>query len=93
MRSSSSKVIADVARHELIGLSVTVESRDAGLDGLEGQVVDETMHTLLVEDGTSVKRVPKHGARFVFEVEGARVVVEGDDIRFRPEDRTKKARR
>lgn len=38
-----------VARHELIGLFVTVESAHAGWNGLEGTVVDETKHTFLVE--------------------------------------------
>ena len=83
---------ADVARHELIGLFVTVGSAHAGWDGLEGTVVDETKNTLLVERGGSEIRVPKAGNRFVFRVGNERFVVNGDDIRFRPEDRTKKVR-
>ncbi|HET6405765.1 MAG TPA: ribonuclease P protein subunit [Candidatus Thermoplasmatota archaeon] len=84
---------ADVARHELIGLFVTIESAHAGWNGLEGTVVDETKHTLLVElDPGSEIRVPKTGNRFVFRVGNERFVVNGDDITFRPEDRTKKVR-
>lgn len=92
----------DVARHELIGLFVTVESRHAGWNGLEGTVVDETKQTLVVErasgsEGRADTRareavVPKTGQRFVFRVGNERFVVEGADIDFRPEDRTKKAR-
>lgn len=93
MRSSSRKDAADVVRHELIGLRVTVESPDKGVDGLEGLVIDETMQTLLVESPDGIeRRVPKPGARFVFEVGGESIVVRGTDIRFRPEDRTKRAR-
>ncbi len=84
---------ADVARHELIGLLVTVESRHAGWNGLEGSVVDETKHTFLVErpSGSEVV-VPKAGQRFVFRVGNERFVVLGDELQFRPEDRTKKVR-
>lgn len=100
---------ADVARHELIGLLVTVRSAHAGWDGLEGTVVDETKHTLLVErtsgpvggEEPPTDRtprfgreavVPKSGNRFIFRVGNERFVVNGDDIKFRPEDRTKKVR-
>ena len=83
----------DVARHELIGLLVTVESAHAGWNGLEGTVVDETKHTFLVELASGAeKRVPKSGNRFVFRVGNERFVVNGSDIEFRPEDRTKKVR-
>lgn len=82
-----------VARHELIGLFVTVGSRHAGWDGLEGSVVDETKHTFLVERASgSEVRVPKAGQRFVFRVGNERFVVQGDELQFRPEDRTKKVR-
>ena len=98
----------NVARHELIGLLVTVESPSATMDGLEGTVVDETKHTFLVErtSGPTIL-VPKSGQRFVFRVgnerfvasrdatsrvDSATVVVDGDSIQFRPEDRTKKVR-
>ena len=83
----------DVARHELIGLRVLVESPSAGHDGLDGTVVDETKNTFLVElGGGSEKRVPKAGNRFVFLVGNERFVVRGEEIMFRPEDRTKKVR-
>jgi ribonuclease P protein subunit POP4 len=77
---------AEVARHELIGRFVAV---DAGPSGL---VVDETKNTFLVETPSGVKRVPKPGRRFHFRVGNADVVVDGNDIMFRPEDRTKKVR-
>lgn len=84
---------ADVARSELIGLRVTVESRHAGWNGLEGSVVDETKHTLVVERASGPETVvPKTGQRFNFLVGNERFVVRGEDIMFRPEDRTKKVR-
>jgi ribonuclease P protein subunit POP4 len=77
--------IADVARHELIGLDVAV-------NGHSGRVVDETKHTFLVETPNGVKRVGKAGNRFVFRVGPHAVALVGDDIMFQPEDRTKKVR-
>jgi len=83
----------DVARHELIGLSVSIGSRHAGFEGVFGTVVDETKNTLLVERTSGPETaVPKKGNRFVFRVGNERFVVSGEDIQFRPEDRTKKVR-
>jgi len=76
---------ADVARHELIGLDVTV-------GGHAGRVVDETKHTLLVDTASGSKRIPKAGRSFDFRVGDRHVTVDGDEIMFQPEDRTKKVR-
>jgi ribonuclease P protein subunit POP4 len=82
----------NVRKHELIGLQVAVlRSPDPSLVGVRGLVVDETRNTLVVEAAGREKRVPKEGTRFRFEVQGG-VEVDGDEILFRPEDRTKKAR-
>lgn len=83
----------DVARRELIGLDVVVHSAHAGWDGLSGRVVDETKHMFLVESASRVvKQVPKSGQRFAFRVGTERIVVDGNEIAFQPEDRTKKVR-
>ncbi len=93
MRSSSKKETADVARRELIGLEVLVSSRHAGWNGLSGLVRDETMNTFLVETASGREvLVPKPGQDFAFRVGDASIVIRGNDIQFRPEDRTKKAR-
>ena len=79
--------MSDVARSELIGL--LVEVRDLSL---KGRVVDETRNTFLVETPSGVKRVPKPGRRFLFRVGTREIEIDGNEIMFRPEDRTKKAR-
>ena len=76
----------DVARHELIGLDVVVNG------GPSGVVIDETKNTFLVEAASGPKRVPKAGRRFLFRVGNTEAVVNGNDIMFQPEDRTKKVR-
>ncbi len=82
----------NLRKHELIGLQVQVlRSTDPGQVQMSGRVVDETRNLLVIEAGGVEKRIPKQGARFRFEIQGG-IEVEGDDIRFRPEDRVKKAR-
>lgn len=83
-----------VARGELIGLPVRVAAaHDAGLVGLSGTVVDETLRTLTVRraDGRE-SRLSKAGATFEFATARGPVRIEGAAIEFRPEDRTKKVR-
>jgi ribonuclease P protein subunit POP4 len=82
------------ARGELIGLAArVVESGDAGLVGLAGAVVDETLRTLTLRrgDGREV-RVGKAGNVFEFATPQGALRVLGAAIEFRPEDRTKKVK-
>ncbi len=82
----------NLRKHELIGLQVhVVQASDPSQRDLSGRVVDETRNMLVVEVGGGEKRIPKQGSRFRFDIQGG-VEVDGDEIRFRPEDRVKKAR-
>jgi len=50
----------NLARHELIGLDVQVESNsEPGIVGLRGRIVDETRNTFLLETERKVLRIPK----------------------------------
>lgn len=83
-----------VARGELIGLPVrVVRSTDAGLVGLSGAVVDETLRTLTVrrEDGRE-SVLSKPGTVFAFTTAKGPIEIDGAAIEFRPEDRTKKVK-
>ncbi len=82
----------NLRKHELIGLQVEVlAATDPTQTSLRGRVVDETRNMLVVEVLGEEKHIPKQGSRFRFDVEGG-FEIEGDEIRFRPEDRVKKAR-
>jgi ribonuclease P protein subunit POP4 len=82
----------NLRKHELIGLDVeVVVATDPTQERLRGRIVDETRNTLVLEVRGDEKRIPKRGSRFRFEIQGG-VEVDGDEIRFRPEDRVKKAR-
>jgi ribonuclease P protein subunit POP4 len=84
----------DLARHELIGLRCAVRaSADPGLRGLEGEVVDETMRTLVVRTPRGERAVAKHGQEFTFTLPGGQQArLRGDDLAHRPDERTKKFR-
>jgi len=82
----------NLRKHELIGLQVeVVTATDPSQTHLRGLVVDETRNTIVVEVRGEEKRIPKHGSRFRFEVQGG-MELDGEEIQFRPEDRVKKAR-
>jgi len=78
--------------HELVGLRLrVVQASDGGMVGMEGIVVDETRETLVIED-TRRRTLPKRGNAFELTLEdGSTVVLEGDTIAYRPEDRVKRA--
>jgi len=82
----------NLRKHELIGLQVEIlRATDPGQAHMAGRVVDETRNLLVIEASGVEKRIPKQGTRFRFQIQGG-IEVEGDEIRFRPEDRVKKAR-
>ena len=76
-------------RHELAGLHAeVVESRNADLVGIAGEIVDETMRTLIVAGASGTKQVPKAAATFRFRTGGERVIVDGERLVARPARRT-----
>lgn len=81
-----------LAKAEIIGLSVKIATaNDAGLVGLEGELVDETLHTVTLRiDGPGGRRVQvgKIATTFAF----GDILVDGAAIDFRSEDRTKKVK-
>ena len=81
----------NLGNHELIGLKVTVLKNEK--PEYEGLVIDETMNTFRLFNGTKRILVPKEGRDFLFQLgEGQTVMLKGSGIMFRPEDRTKKVK-
>lgn len=82
----------NIVLHELIGLRVEVaKSRDRYQKGICGRVIDESRNTLLVftKDGDR-KRVLKNISTFKFIAGKNRFIVPGEEIHFRPFERTEK---
>lgn len=83
---------ANLARHELIGLDVQVESNSMpGIVGLEGRIVDETRNTFLLETVRKVLRIPKKNASLTFTLpDGQKARVSGSVLISQPENRINK---
>jgi ribonuclease P protein subunit POP4 len=81
--------------HELIGLRiVVVKSSEDTLNGLSGEVVDETQYTLKVKTNNGLKIIPKSIVTIRIElVDGTFATVDGRKILYRPEDRIARLRR
>jgi len=81
-----------LARHELIGLEVLVEtSSNPSQIGLSGQVVDETRNTVLLETKAKVLRFAKKNTNLIFTLpDEQKVRVYGSILISQPENRISK---
>ncbi len=80
----------NIIQHELIGLEVeVVDAKNLNQKGIKGMVVYETKSMLWIETPHGVKKIPKKGTKFMFILSGKKVLVDGDRIAKRPEDRIK----
>ena len=89
----------NLVRHELVGLRChVVASTDASLVGIEGRIVEETAHTLIVETEEGEKTVQKKYTKFEFELpdedtddgnDTTIVRVKGSAIDARPAERAR----
>jgi len=77
-------------RSEFIGLEVEVTSPGQG--AFAGIVVDESKNTFTIRRGDREVMVPKDHSEFQFTYQGEKVLLQGSEIQFRPEDRIKKIR-
>lgn len=84
----------NLLQHELIGLPVkVVRSFNASQGNVEGEVIDETMKTLIIGTGQAKQMIPKEGTTFQFILtDGTKADVNGEQILRRPEDRVKMIR-
>ena len=81
----------NILHHELIGLRVEiVDARNKALVGLHGEIVDETKFTLIIKTPRGEKRVLKNGAQFLTDAGKQEVIIAGERLVGRPEERIKK---
>lgn len=77
----------NIKKHELIGLWCEVlYSTNKNQEGIKGVVEDETKNMLCIQG----KKIQKKYAKFRFTFGKEDVIVNGDELLFRPEDRTKR---
>ncbi|MFP4423717.1 MAG: ribonuclease P protein component 1 [Candidatus Woesearchaeota archaeon] len=80
------KIDADMFT-DLIGKHLKIKkSQNTSLVGLEGRIIDETKHTLLVETDTGRRRLIKHQSTFIIN----KTTIDGSKLTGRPEERLKK---
>jgi len=80
--------------HELIGHDVQiVTSSDGRYNGKFARIVDETKNTFTITIQGEERIIPKKGTVLAMTIENEKVNVDTSNLRFRPEDRIKKARR
>lgn len=82
----------NLARHELIGLEVEIDSStNPSLIGRSGKVVDETRNTFLLETKRIILRIPKSNTSLIFTLpDGQKVRVAGSILISQPENRISK---
>ena len=81
------------SRQEFIGrLCEVVDAGHQGYLGMKGLILDETRGTLLISTAAGERCVPKPGNTFRITFDGKEVTLNGREIAFRPEERTKKAK-
>jgi len=81
-----------IRAHEWIGLRVKVLSApDPGIWGVTGKVEDESRNMLTIRTNHRSLKVPKEKSSFLVELPGKQSVeVQGETVRYRPEDRVKR---
>ena len=81
----------NILQHEIIGLDAEItESRDLGLVGLSGRILDETQRTVSIFHESRRIVVPKNVAVFQLVLPNGEIVqVHGEMLLGRPEDRVK----
>lgn len=83
-------MMGHLVNHELIGLQTQiVDSTNKSVVGLSGKIIDETksMFTLDTQNGT--KMIPKQHSIWKFTLNDHELLIDGNLISKRPEDRLK----
>ena len=80
----------NILRHEFIGLKCEiVGSKNHDHIGLKGEIINETMKTIVIKDKEK-KVIPKKDTVFRVQLKNEKVDIDGNYIIARPEDRIKK---
>jgi len=80
-------------KDELIGRNVTISTcTDPTMEQMQGVILDETKHMFLIESQGKQRWIAKNIATFIFPVHHKNIPINGSKLRYRPEERVKKAR-
>ncbi len=83
----------NIHKHELIGLSAQITaSSDRGCIGTRGKIIGETKNTFSLETKGIEKTYQKNGTRLAVKIQNKEIEFDLTQLRYRPEDRIKKAK-
>ena len=87
--------VKNLLMHEFIGLKCSVvDASNKNQIGIKGKIVNETMKTLSIRENSEIiKNVEKKNSTFRVILNDKKILVEGNEIILRPEDRIKKQTR
>lgn len=83
-------MIGHLVNHELIGLQTQiVDSTNKSVVGLSGKIIDETKSMFTLETQNGTKMFPKQYNIWKFTLNDQELLIDGNLISKRPEDRLK----
>lgn len=81
----------NITHHEWIGLCAeVVDAQNKNLIGIKGEIVDETKNLFVIETNDGEKKILKKGVKFRIEVDNQKLIIDGDVLVGKSEDRIKK---
>ncbi len=81
----------NIVKHEWIGLYVVVvDANNKNLINIQGEIVDETKFTFTIETKQGEKKILKKGVIFKLCLDKQEIIVKGEILVGRSEDRIKK---
>lgn len=81
----------DIPRLEFIGKELEViEADNPSLVGIKGKVIDETKNMLIIEKNNETKKLVKKQVTIKIKIEEKEIIIKGETLQGRPEERLKK---
>jgi len=71
-------------KKELIGMNVRVIGKS-----IQGKIIDETKNMFTIKTKKGVKKIIKKNNKMEFVINDEKIIVEGDNLVARPEERVK----
>jgi RNase P/RNase MRP subunit p29 len=80
-------------KEEFIGLPINIiNCNDSYRIGESGIIINETKNMFTIKKNKKNKRIEKRISKFEFEYNSNKIILNGSQIAYRPEDRIKKTR-
>ena len=74
----------ELLKGELIGINVQIIGKN-----IQGMIIDETKNMFVIKSKKGIKKIIKKNSKMEFTINNEKVVVEGEKLVARPEERVK----